>query len=328
MRKSVIRRWLHGREAFALSLSQSESQERRGLRRAQPERVGSRPSRDPFALSLSKGQTAAQRRRRVGALPWRIGTAIVAMFVTVAVAPGARAESGLTVAAAISLRDALPEFVTQFEKANPGVPVTVTYGASGQLRQQVEAGAPIDVVVFASAEHVDLLAKRGLAVAGTRRVVATNSLVLIGPTGAAPLTFATVDRLPAGEMLATGEPQSVPAGHYAREALQALGKWEAMRGRLVFGGHVAAVLQYARRGEAGAAIVYSTDVQGVDGIVVLDRAAGAWAPQVETVAVVVKGGDVARGGAFLDLLASPRGSEIFAAHGFGAPAAEVAEKKP
>jgi molybdate transport system substrate-binding protein len=282
----------------------------------------------PFALSLSKAEAEERPGWRGGMLRLRGGIAIAALLATALPASNARAASAFTIAAAVSLRAAMPEVVKEFEKQYPAPAVTVTYGASGQLRQQVEAGGPIDVVVFASAEHVDLLAERGLIVAGTRRVVASNSLVLVGPAGAAPLTFATIDRLPAGEMLAIGEPRSVPAGHYAREALQALGKWETMRDRLVFGGHVAAVLQYARRGEAGAAIVYSTDVQGVDGVVVLDRASGAWAPQVETVAAAVKGGEVEKARVFLDLLASRRGSAIFAAHGFGAPAAEVAEKKP
>jgi molybdate transport system substrate-binding protein len=222
----------------------------------------------------------------------------------------------------------MPEMIEAFRREHGGGEVTVSYGASGKLRQQIEAGAPIDVAVFASAQQVDLLVERGDAVDGTRQVIATNSLVLIGPRGTAPLTFANIDSAAASEMIAIGEPDSVPAGHYARQALRGLGKWEALQGRLVYGGHVAAVLQYARRGEVAAAVVYSTDAQGVEDIVVLDRATGTWAPRVETVAVAVKGGDETRARALLAFLGSEKAREIFASHGFGPPGTELAEAAP
>lgn len=225
----------------------------------------------------------------------------------------------ITVAAAMSLRNVMPGLVEDYRRRSGADEITVTYGATGDLRRQVEAGAPIDAVVFAGEMHVDGLAARHL-VAGTPRTIAVNALVLVGPRGGAPLTFAGIEALPAGELLAIGEPESVPAGHYAREALRGLGKWDAMQGRLVYGGHVAAVLQYVRRGEVAAGIVYETDVIGIDEVVVLDRARGAWAPPIATVAAVIAGGREPAAGAFLDFLASPVAQEMLAAHGFGAAA--------
>lgn len=272
--------------------------------------------------SIGRGREASSAPRRRRLFWFAVGMVAVILALPI----GARAQTTLTIAAAISLRDAMPKLVRHF--SSKGYSVTVTYGASGKLRRQVEGGAPIDVVVFASAQHVDLLAQRGLLVDGSRRVIATNSLVLIGPKGSPPLTFETIERVPKGEMIAIGEPDSVPAGRYARDALIALGKWQDLQGRVVFGGHVAAVLQYARRGEVAAAVVYATDVAGVADVVVLDRAKGSWSPRVETVAAAVKGGNTRGAQAFLELVASDQGRAVLAAHGFGPPDTEVAEAKP
>jgi len=95
----------------------------------------------------------------------------------------------VVVAAAASLRTVVPEIASSYEKAHPGVRITATFGASGELRQQVVAGAPIDVVAFAGAEPVDDLIGRGLADPATRGVIATNTLVLIGPKGCPRVTF-------------------------------------------------------------------------------------------------------------------------------------------
>jgi molybdate transport system substrate-binding protein len=222
------------------------------------------------------------------------------------------------IAAAMSLRQVLPVLISAFKERAGGGEIVVTYGASGDLRRQVEGGAPIDLVVFAAAADVDLLIEHG-EIAGSKRVVASNSLLLIGAQGAKPLTFETIDLVLAGEYIAIGDPQTVPVGRYAKEALQALGKWEALKSRLVFGGHVAAVLQYARRGEVAAAIVYATDVVDVDDVVVLDHARGKWAPRIETVAAVVAGAREAAARPFLDFLETSEARAIFSAHAFGPP---------
>ncbi len=232
----------------------------------------------------------------------------------------ASSEGEVVLAVAASLRHVMLELVEAFVERDGGKKIVTSYGGSGTLREQVEAGAPIDGVVFAGASPVDQLIAGAHAQAESRRVIATNELVLIGPTGAAPLTFETIERLPAGEKLAIGDPVSVPVGSYAREAFRKLGSWEALQDRLVFGGHVAAVLAYARRGEVVAAVVYRTDTLGLSDIVVLDEARGDWAPRPQVVAAVTSNGAAgARVHAFLDFLGSTRGREILERHGFGAP---------
>jgi molybdate transport system substrate-binding protein len=229
------------------------------------------------------------------------------------------AETQAMIAAAASLRDVLPELIKVFADRRPGARLSATYGASGDLRKQVEGGAPIDGVIFASGKPVDALIAEGRGEAASRRVLATNQLVLIGPKGGPPLTFETIDALPAREKIALGDPGAVPAGQYAREYLEKLGKWSALQGRVVLGGDVSAVLAYARRGEVAAAIVYRTEIRGIEDVVLLDEAK-AGAPRVEIVGAVVSGALAAsEAGAFLSFVAGPEGQKILAAHGFGPP---------
>jgi molybdate transport system substrate-binding protein len=234
--------------------------------------------------------------------------------------PAGGPSADVTVAAAASLRAVLPELARAYQAHHPGARVTATYGASGDLKKQVEGGAPVDAVLFAAAQPVDDLVAKGLAEASSRRVVATNALVLVGPRGGKPLTFATLDALPPGEHLAVGDPGAVPAGAYARSFLVALGEWPALQGRLVLGGDVAAVLAYARRGEVAAAVVYRTELRGIDDVVVLDEARGPSAPRPEVVGAVVRGARAAgEAGAFLGFVAAPEGQKILGDFGFGPP---------
>jgi molybdate transport system substrate-binding protein len=232
-------------------------------------------------------------------------------------APPSQAEVMLAVAA--SLRNVAPELTKAYAEKHPGVRVAATYGASGDLRKQVEGGAPIDAVIFASGKPVDDLIRAGRADAASRKVLATNQLVLIGPKGGRRLTFATLEALPDKEKIAIGDPGAVPAGQYAREYLQKIGKWSAVQGRTVLGGDVSAVLAYARRGEVAAAIVYRTEVRGIEDVVIFDEA-GADAPRIEVVSAVVSGASAAKeASAFLDFVASPEGQKILAHQGFGPP---------
>jgi len=256
-----------------------------------------------------------------------------------ALGPGAGAappsERPILLGAAASLRNVLPDLIAAFQDAQGRPAIQVSYGASDALRLQVEAGAPVDAVLFAAPHEVDALVDKGLAERATRRVIATNKLVLIGPRdGLDPgarvvvgppsrgptVTFKTLAMLPADARIAIGDPRSVPAGRYAKQALEALGEWDALAPRLVLGNDVAGVLSIVRRGEAVAGFVYETDALGVDEVKVLDPAVGPWAPRVELVAAVIAGAQGADGARrFLDFVSSTRGRAAFAEHGFGPP---------
>jgi molybdate transport system substrate-binding protein len=234
-----------------------------------------------------------------------------------------------TLAVAASLRIAMPALIARFEAAEPGPRIVASYGGSGALRRLVEAGAPVDAVVLAGAAPVDALVAEGLARAETRRVLARGRLALVGPRGGPRLAFASLASLPAGERLAIGNPETVPAGAYAREALVALGAWERLRGRLVYAEDVAAALAYAERGEAAAAIVYESDLAAAREVELLEVAEGAFAPRPEFVAAATTGGRAAaRTERFLDYLAGPEAAELLRAHGFEPASAAGARSEP
>ncbi|MDI1447676.1 molybdate ABC transporter substrate-binding protein [Polyangium sp. 6x1] len=250
--------------------------------------------------------------------------AFVFAFALVALAPSGcgrtpAEEREVTVAAATSLRKVFPELSAGFVAAHAGVRVSATYGASGELARQIEGGAGVDLVIVAAKDPIDRLAAGGHVDAKRARVVATNELVLVGPKGGPKLTFQTLaTALPPGEKIAIGEPGAVPAGRYAREALEKLGAWKALEGRVVLGGNVAAVLAYVERGEVAAAIVYRTEVPGASGIEVLDGGKAEWAPRPEVwAAVTTKPRARADAEALLDFIAGSEGQRILAAYGFG-----------
>jgi molybdate transport system substrate-binding protein len=233
-------------------------------------------------------------------------------------APGER--EFIVVAAAASLRGVLPAVASAYESSHASQKITMTFGASGELRQQVAAGAPVDVVIFAGAEPVDDLIAKGLVVAASRKVIATNALVLIGPKGGKPVTFATLVDAQPDEKIAVGDPRSVPAGQYAKTALEHLHEWDSLAGRLVYGSDVSAVLAYARRGEVRAAIVYKTELHGVSDVEVFDTLAPGLAPIPEVVVGLVAGSRVAtEASGFLAYLQGPETRSALLEYGFGPP---------
>lgn len=250
-------------------------------------------------------------------------TLVLGLLACFVITSGCRSKSPpreLIVGAATSMRHVFPALTAAFEKDHPDKHVVVTYGASGEIARQVEAGAGIDVVVFAGKQPLEKLVQSGHVDPLSTKVIGTNELVLIGAPGGPKLTFATLDTLPAGERLAIGDPKTVPVGQYAREALERLSMWDKLERRVVLGANVAAVLAYVQRGEVAAAIVYRTEVQDIKGIVMLDVAKGSWAPRPEIWAgVVVESHDRSTANEFANFLTSATGLGIFSSFGFGPP---------
>lgn len=233
----------------------------------------------------------------------------------------APAPEPLTIAAAASLRHVMPSLVEAWSRLEKEPLPAVTYGASGDLQKQVEGGAPIDVVVFASARPVDALLTQGLLLPGTRAEVARNALVLIGPPdeSSPSLSFESLGMLPETERVAIGDPGAVPAGEYAKALLEENGAWSGLKGQVVFAGDVAAVLAYARRGEVAAAVVYRTDVlgpgEGLRDLRVHDEVSSPEGPAVVHVTAAV----TSRGRSFAAFLVTDDARAIWERFGFGLP---------
>lgn len=174
----------------------------------------------------------------------------------------ADSKTSLTVFAAASLTDALKEVDDAYTKAN-GTEIRASFAASSALARQIEAGAQADVFFSADTEWVDYLQARSLTDASTRQNVLTNKLVLIaGADNKITLKIAPNFPLAAAigkSRLATGDPDSVPVGRYARSALTSLGVWNDVADRVVRADNVRVALAYVARGEATLGIVYETD---------------------------------------------------------------------
>ncbi len=172
----------------------------------------------------------------------------------------------ILVSAAASLTDVLSGLAPQAEKSI-GAKVLFNFGGSGALRKQIEDGAPVDVFFSASVEDMATLQAKGLVVAGTREDLLSNQVVLIGGPAAEPLHGATAaaarDDLQAllekTDLLAIGNPDTVPAGRYAVQALKRYGVYATVASRLALAGNVREVLQYVQNGSAPLGIVFATD---------------------------------------------------------------------
>jgi molybdate transport system substrate-binding protein len=183
-----------------------------------------------------------------------------------AIASPASAQSnsndGLLVVAAASLTDVLQEIGAQYTRES-GQVVRFSFASSSALARQIEAGGRVDVFVSADQEWMDYLQQRRLIDSGTRRDVAGNRLVLIANKDSAiDLTLTRGVRLAAAlgrGRLATGDPDIVPVGRYARSALTSLGVWNDVADRLVRADNVRSALAFVARGETPLGIVYETD---------------------------------------------------------------------
>lgn len=235
-------------------------------------------------------------------------------------AGGALAET-IRVGAAISLRDALTDIGQAYEQET-GDTVRFTFGSSGQLLSQIRSGAEIDLFISAASKQVDELEQAQLAVPGTRTTVAGNALVLIVPAGADSAVRGFADLAhPSVRRLATGEPNTVPAGQYAAQVLDKLGLSASLRGRIVYGTNARQVLSYVERGEVSAGIVYATDArQAADKVRIIATAPqDAHEPIVYPAVLVGRSPRQAAGRRFLGHLSTEPARAGFRRRGFTTP---------
>jgi molybdate transport system substrate-binding protein len=168
----------------------------------------------------------------------------------------------VVVLAASSLTDVLNDIAGRYERET-GAHVALSYAASSALARQIEAGAPADLFFSADTDWMDYLQKHELIQTPSRRNIVGNRLVLIAPQSS-PISvrigpgFALAAALGSGR-LATGDPDSVPVGRYAKAALMNLGVWNDVQDRIVRAENVRAALELVARMEAPLGIVYRTD---------------------------------------------------------------------
>jgi molybdate transport system substrate-binding protein len=227
------------------------------------------------------------------------------------------AAADLQVFAAASLTDALREISAEYEKASGDRPV-LNLGASSTLARQIQEGAPADLFLSADEAKMDGLEKRKLVLAGTRRSVLSNTLVVVVPvdsnlkiSGPADLAVSSI------RALALAEPQSVPAGIYAKEYLKRKGLWNKVIDRVVPTENVRAALAAVESGNVDAGIVYKTDAGISKKVRIAYEVPKAESPNISYPFAVLAGSEHKEAARrFLDYLASPPSLAIFRKYGF------------
>lgn len=227
----------------------------------------------------------------------------------------------LLVFAAASLTDVMQEIAADYTRET-GQSVRFSFAASSALARQIEAGGRVDAFVSADLEWMDYLQSRRLIAGGTRNNVVGNRLALVAPSDSAiqiklgrnvSLAAALKSR-----RLATGDPDIVPVGRYARSALTHLGVWDEVADRLVRADNVRSALVFVARGETPLGIVYATDAAADKRVRIVDLFPPDSHPPILYPAATTSR---ARPGAtrFVDYLLGDSAQATFKKHGFLSP---------
>lgn len=228
-------------------------------------------------------------------------------------------ETEILVAAAASLKNAYEDkLIPMFEEANPGVTVKGTYDSSGKLQTQIEEGLEADVFMSAAKKQMTALDEEGMIASDTITDLLENKIVLIVPTGS-DSKIDSFEKIGDAASIALGDPESVPAGQYAKEALTNLNVWDSIQDKVSFGTNVTEVLNQVAAASADAGIVYATDAASkADQVTVVAEAPeGSLEKKVIYPVAVVKATaheDAAK--AFVDFLQTPEAIAVFESYGF------------
>ena len=219
--------------------------------------------------------------------------------------------------AAASLTDALESVAASYQRET-GQAVRLSFAGSGAVARQVQSGAPADLVILADEPWMDRLQEAGRVRPDTRLDLLTNTLVVIAgadaPQSADPLAWvADSDR-----KLVIGDPESVPAGAYARTWLQGIGRWDGLQPHLVTAADVRAARTFVERGEAALGVVYRSDAVGAQGVRVVLTPPPEQQPRIVYPAALLN--DATPGADdFLAYLQGQSARAVFDAAGFGPP---------
>jgi molybdate transport system substrate-binding protein len=235
-------------------------------------------------------------------------------------APHAWAQrSSVTVFAAASLKNAIDDVNAGFGKKTE-IKTVVSYAATSALVKQIEQGAPADVFLSADLRWMDYAVEKKLIKTDTRVNLLGNKLVLIAPKDSR-LTSVTIGpgfdiaRLAGDGRIAVADVKAVPAGRYAKAALESLGAWPAAEKKLAQAENVRAALAYVSRGEVPVGIVYATDAKVDPGVKIVGTFPDGSHPAViyPVAATANAKPEAAR---YLEFLRTHAAKSIFEAYGF------------
>jgi molybdate transport system substrate-binding protein len=230
------------------------------------------------------------------------------------------AQEQITVFAAASMKNALDDANAAFSKAT-GIKVVASYEASSALAKQIEQGAPADVFISADLRWMDYASERKLINSNTRINLLGNKLVLIAPVDSKLANVVIGDgfdlaRLAGDGRIAVADVKAVPAGLYAKAALEKLGAWTAAEPKLAQAENVRATLAFVARGEAPIGIVYETDAKVEPRVKVIGIFPGNAYPPVTYPAAATAETKKPGVGQYFSFLRTPAAKAIFELYGF------------
>ena len=232
---------------------------------------------------------------------------------------GDDSEGEVNLAAAASLKNVYDEkLIPMLNEKYPNIKVTPTYASSGDLQTQIENGLEADVFMSASNKQMNALADEDLIDNSTNVQTLENKVVLIVPKDSDSNITSFEDLKDVEGTIAIGDPESVPAGQYAKEVLTNLGIWDSVESKLSLGTDVTAVLNQVAQGSADCGIVYATDAKSTEDVKVICEAPedALDTPVIYPVAVVKdsKNADAAK--KFMDFLQTQEAQDVFKEYGF------------
>jgi molybdate transport system substrate-binding protein len=225
----------------------------------------------------------------------------------------------LLVFGAASLKNALDDADAQYQR-DAGHKIVVSYGASSALAKQIENGAPADIFISADTDWMDYVAEHKLIKPETRFNLLGNKLVLIAPADSRiNLTigpnFPLAQAL-GNDRLAMAEPSAVPAGKYGKAALEALGVWSSVAGKIAPAQDVRATMLLVSRGEAPLGIVYQTDAAADKGVKIVGAFPESTHPPIIYPIAVTTASTHPGAAAYVGFLKSAAAKPVFEKQGF------------
>jgi molybdate transport system substrate-binding protein len=228
---------------------------------------------------------------------------------------GGRGE--VTVYAASSLTSALEEAANAYGEKT-GTRVDLRFGGSGALSAEIEHGAPADIFISADIEWFDYLKERDILATESQAMLGWNQLVVIVPNSATASVPKSHLGLTILDRIAVGDPESVPVGRYAIQALRKLGAYEMIQDRLVLTQDARAALALVERKEADGGVVYASDALASDLVqIAFEIEEKTHDPIVYPAAVVTDSAHPEAARDFLNFLAGPEVRRILTKHGLG-----------
>ncbi len=226
----------------------------------------------------------------------------------------------LSLAAAASMEKVFTQkLIPMYQQKHPEIKIEGTYDASGKLQAQIESGLAADVFISAANKQMNALSEKGYMDKATVKPLLENKLVLIVPKQSANPEIKGFENLDIAKHPAIGDPASVPAGQYSKEALTKLGLWDKVQAKVSLGTNVTQVLNWVAEGSADAGLVYATDAALMKDkvVVVAEAPAGSLKkPVIYPIGVLAKAPQAAAAKDFAAFLQTDEAMKVFEEYGF------------